>query len=56
MPATTPRYKLPYPTQTDPVWQGATAIQNLAQRLETILAAANIPTTAAARDDSDARP
>ena len=43
MAGTTTRYQLPYPTQTDPVYQGATAIENLARRIETVLTAANIP-------------
>lgn len=42
MPGQTPIYKLPYPTQTDPVWQGATAIENLARRLETVLSQAGV--------------
>lgn len=43
MPAQTPVYKLPYPTAGDPVWQGATQIQALANRLEAVLQAAGIP-------------
>lgn len=43
MAGTTTRYQLPYPTQTDPVYQGATAIENLARRIEAVLTAANIP-------------
>ena len=42
MPGQTPIYQLPYPTQTDPVWQGATAIENLARRLEAVLSAAGV--------------
>lgn len=42
MPGQTPIYQLPFPTQTDPVWQGATAIENLARRLETVLSQAGV--------------
>ena len=56
MAGTTTRYKLPYPTQTDPVYQGATAIENLARRIETVLTAAGIPAppTAMMADDEAA--
>lgn len=42
MPSQTPIYALPYPTAGDPVWQGATQIQALAERLEAVLQAAGI--------------
>lgn len=43
MPGTTPIYQLPYPVQTDPIWQGANQIKALAERFEAVLSAAEVP-------------
>lgn len=56
MAGTTPKYKLPYPTSSDAINQGAVAVQNLANRIEVILSNAAIPVpptsaTAAEADD-----
>ncbi|AKJ72263.1 hypothetical protein [Gordonia malaquae] len=43
MPAQTPVYHLPYPVSTDPVRDGATAIQRLAEEIERQMAAIEFP-------------
>ena len=47
MPGSTPKYKIPYAVSADPLNQGAVAMQNMANRIETILSNANIPVPAA---------
>jgi hypothetical protein len=43
MPGATPKYKIPYPVNGDPVNQGAVAMQNMANRLEILLSGAGVP-------------
>ncbi|WP_194820533.1 hypothetical protein [Nocardia sp. XZ_19_385] len=43
MPGETPLYHWPYPTQTDPVWQGAQQVQALATAIESTFSGATIP-------------
>ncbi|MCQ4120401.1 hypothetical protein [Rhodococcus tibetensis] len=43
MPGQTPIYQLPYPLQTDPIYQGANQVKALAERFETVLSAAEVP-------------
>jgi len=43
MPASTPIYGLPYPINTDPVRDGALAMQRLAEEIERQMAALNVP-------------
>lgn len=37
MPATTQNYELPYPLETDPISEGATTIQELAEKLDSFM-------------------
>ncbi|WP_280383372.1 hypothetical protein [Nocardia wallacei] len=51
MPQTTPYYKFPYPLIGDPVRDGATAIRQLAERIEAVLKANNLNPPNAAQGD-----
>lgn len=46
MPGQTPKYRIPYAVSSDPVNQGAVAMQNMANRIEAILSNAGVPVPA----------
>ncbi len=43
MPGETPRYRFPYPDETDAIWQGAQQIRSLATAIESTLSQTSIP-------------